>query len=109
VRKKAHSVPTARRGVQAKKFYAHDEKERGATIRGGGGLVRPRGNSFPLSKLKLWRLKEILFRSNRAGVPEGSAVLRLAQGNLQPPRWSGSNRLLKDAQGDGDQIYGPLG
>ncbi|MGH9717724.1 MAG: 30S ribosomal protein S17 [Candidatus Acidiferrales bacterium] len=54
--------PLYRRVVRsAKKYYAHDEGREarvGDTVR----LVSTR----PMSKLKRWRLKEILARSNRA-------------------------------------------
>jgi small subunit ribosomal protein S17 len=54
--------PLYRRVVRsAKKYYAHDEAREarvGDTVR----LVSTR----PMSKLKRWRLKEILARSNRA-------------------------------------------
>ena len=62
VRKKAH--PFYKRVVsKAKKFYAHDEKNQ-AHI---GDVVRLE-ETRPLSKLKRWRLKEIVRKA--ALVPE---------------------------------------
>ncbi|MBZ5720908.1 MAG: 30S ribosomal protein S17 [Acidobacteriia bacterium] len=66
VRKKAH--PFYKRVVsKAKKFYAHDEKNQ-AHI---GDVVRLE-ETRPLSKLKRWRLKEIVRKA--ALVPEISAT-----------------------------------
>ena len=66
VRKKAH--PFYKRVVsKAKKFYAHDEKNE-AHI---GDVVRLE-ETRPLSKLKRWRLKEIVRKT--ALVPEISAT-----------------------------------
>ena len=62
VRKKAHPLYT-RVISKAKKFYAHDEKNE-AHI---GDVVRLE-ETRPLSKLKRWRLKEILRKT--ALVPE---------------------------------------
>ena len=66
VRKKSH--PFYFRVVSKdKKFYAHDEKNEAHT----GDVVRLE-ETRPLSKLKRWRLKEIVRRS--ALVPEVAAV-----------------------------------
>ena len=66
VRKKAH--PFYKRVVsKARKFYAHDEKNE-AHI---GDVVRLE-ETRPLSKLKRWRLKEIVRKT--ALVPEISAT-----------------------------------
>jgi small subunit ribosomal protein S17 len=66
VRKKAH--PFYKRVVsKAKKFYAHDEKNE-AHI---GDVVRLE-ETRPLSKLKRWRLKEIIRKT--ALVPEISTT-----------------------------------
>ena len=66
VRKKAH--PFYGRVIsKAKKFYAHDEKN-DARI---GDVVRLE-ESRPLSKLKRWRLKEVVRRSTLA--PEAPAA-----------------------------------
>jgi small subunit ribosomal protein S17 len=66
VRKKAH--PFYKRVVsKAKKFYAHDEKNQ-AHI---GDVVRLE-ETRPLSKLKRWRLKEIVRKA--VLVPEISAT-----------------------------------
>jgi small subunit ribosomal protein S17 len=62
VRKKTH--PFYKRVVsKAKKFYAHDEKNEAHV----GDVVRLE-ETRPLSKLKRWRLKEIVRRT--ALVPE---------------------------------------
>jgi small subunit ribosomal protein S17 len=62
VRKKTH--PFYKRVVsKAKKFYAHDEKNEARV----GDVVRLE-ETRPLSKLKRWRLKEIVRRT--ALVPE---------------------------------------
>ena len=64
VRKKAH--PFYRRVVsKAKKFYAHDEKNDAHV----GDVVRLE-ETRPLSKLKRWRLKEVVRRA--ALVPEAT-------------------------------------
>jgi small subunit ribosomal protein S17 len=66
VRKKAH--PFYGRVVsKAKKFYAHDEKNEAHV----GDFVRLE-ETRPMSKLKRWRLKEILKRT--ALLPETPAV-----------------------------------
>ena len=66
VRKKAH--PFYGRVVsKAKKFYAHDETNDARV----GDVVRLE-ESRPLSKLKRWRLKEVVRRSTLA--PEVPAV-----------------------------------
>jgi small subunit ribosomal protein S17 len=66
VRKKAH--PFYGRVVsKAKKFYAHDEKNEAHV----GDFVRLE-ETRPMSKLKRWRLKEILKRT--ALLPETAAV-----------------------------------
>ena len=62
VRKKAHAF-YGRVVSKAKKFYAHDEKGEARV----GDVVRLE-ETRPLSKLKRWRLKEIVRRS--ALVPE---------------------------------------
>jgi small subunit ribosomal protein S17 len=51
---------------KSKKFYAHDEDNSART----GDMVRIE-ESRPLSRLKRWRLKEIIRRST---LPEGVAV-----------------------------------
>ena len=67
IRRKAH--PLYLRVVsKAKKFYAHDEKNE-ANV---GDVVRLE-ETRPLSKLKRWRLKEIVRKT--ALVPEVSATL----------------------------------
>jgi len=67
IRRKSH--PLYLRVVsKAKKFYAHDEKNE-ANV---GDVVRLE-ETRPLSKLKRWRLKEIVRKT--ALVPEVSAVL----------------------------------
>jgi small subunit ribosomal protein S17 len=67
VRKKSH--PFYFRVVSKdKKFYAHDEKNEAHT----GDVVRLE-ETRPLSKLKRWRLKEIIRRA--ALVPEVAAVV----------------------------------
>src|SRR6266481_9819936 len=64
VRKKAH--PFYGRVVsKAKKFYAHDEKNEARV----GDVVRLE-ETRPLSKLKRWRLKEVVRRA--ALVPEAT-------------------------------------
>ena len=66
VRKKAH--PFYGRVVsKAKKFYAHDEKNEAHV----GDFVRLE-ETRPLSKLKRWRLKEIIQKTTL--VPEVAAV-----------------------------------
>ena len=66
VRKKAH--PFYRRVVsKAKKFYAHDEKNEAHV----GDVVRLE-ETRPLSKLKRWRLKEVVRRT--ALLPETTAA-----------------------------------
>jgi small subunit ribosomal protein S17 len=66
VRKKAH--PFYRRVVsKAKKFYAHDEKNEAHV----GDVVRLE-ETRPLSKLKRWRLKEVVRRT--ALLPETTAT-----------------------------------
>jgi small subunit ribosomal protein S17 len=66
VRKKAH--PFYRRVVsKAKKFYAHDEKNEAHA----GDVVRLE-ETRPLSKLKRWRLKEIVRRTTLT--PEHTAT-----------------------------------
>jgi small subunit ribosomal protein S17 len=66
VRKKAH--PFYGRVVsKAKKFYAHDEKNQAHV----GDLVRLE-ETRPLSKLKRWRLKEVVRRVTL--VPEHTAA-----------------------------------
>ena len=60
IRRRAHPLYT-RVISKAKKFYAHDEKREakpGDTVR----IV----SSRPLSKLKRWRLKEIVTRNTSA-------------------------------------------
>jgi small subunit ribosomal protein S17 len=70
VRKKAH--PFYGRVIStAKKFYAHDEKN-DARI---GDVVRLE-ESRPLSKLKRWRLKEVVRRSTLA--PEAPSKIATA-------------------------------
>ncbi len=67
IRRKSH--PLYLRVVsKAKKFYAHDEKNE-ANV---GDVVRLE-ETRPLSKLKRWRLKEIVRKT--ALVPEVSAAL----------------------------------
>ena len=67
VRKKAH--PFYKRVVsKAKKFYAHDEKN----VARMGDVVRLE-ETRPLSKLKRWRLKEVVRRSTLA--PEVPAAI----------------------------------
>jgi small subunit ribosomal protein S17 len=66
VRKKAHAF-YGRVVSKAKKFYAHDEKGEAHM----GDVVRLE-ETRPLSKLKRWRLKEIVRRS--ALVPEAVAT-----------------------------------
>jgi len=67
IRRKAH--PLYLRVVsKSKKFYAHDEKNE-ANV---GDVVRLE-ETRPLSKLKRWRLKEIVRKT--ALVPEVSATL----------------------------------
>ncbi|PYX10550.1 MAG: 30S ribosomal protein S17 [Acidobacteria bacterium] len=71
VRKKSH--PFYGRVVsKAKKFYAHDEKNEAHV----GDFVRLE-ETRPLSKLKRWRLKEILKRT--ALLPETPAATDAAQ------------------------------
>src|SRR6266705_204549 len=71
VRKKAH--PFYGRVVsKAKKFYAHDEKNEAHV----GDFVRLE-ETRPMSKLKRWRLKEILKRT--ALLPETPAGTEAAQ------------------------------
>src|SRR5499427_8468116 len=66
VRKKTH--PFYGRVIsKAKKFYAHDEKNEAHV----GDFVRVE-ETRPLSKLKRWRLKEVVQRS--ALVPEPAAT-----------------------------------
>ena len=66
VRKKAH--PFYGRVVsKAKKFYAHDEKNQAHA----GDYVRLE-ETRPLSKLKRWRLKEVVQRA--ALLPEAAAA-----------------------------------
>jgi small subunit ribosomal protein S17 len=66
VRKKAH--PFYGRVVsKAKKFYAHDEKNQAHV----GDVVRLE-ETRPLSKLKRWRLKEVIRQA--ALVPEHTAA-----------------------------------
>jgi len=66
VRKKAH--PFYGRVVsKAKKFYAHDEKNEAHV----GDVVRLE-ETRPLSKLKRWRLKEVIRRT--ALLPEAAVV-----------------------------------
>jgi small subunit ribosomal protein S17 len=66
VRKRAH--PFYGRVVsKAKKFYAHDEKNQAHV----GDLVRLE-ETRPLSKLKRWRLKEVVRRVTL--VPEHAAA-----------------------------------
>ena len=59
VRKKSHAF-YGRVVSKAKKFYAHDEKNE-ARI---GDVVRLE-ETRPLSKLKRWRLKQVISRSTR--------------------------------------------
>jgi small subunit ribosomal protein S17 len=66
VRQKAHPL-YSRVISKAKKFYAHDEKNE-AHI---GDVVRLE-ETRPLSKLKRWRLKEVLRKTNL--VPELSTA-----------------------------------
>ena len=81
VRKKAH--PFYRRVVsKAKKFYAHDEKNE-AHI---GDVVRLE-ETRPLSKLKRWRLKEIVRQA--ALVPEDDGRGRQLTGHYSPERHKG--------------------
>jgi small subunit ribosomal protein S17 len=72
LRKKAH--PFYGRVVsKSKKFYAHDEKNEAHV----GDVVRLE-ETRPLSKLKRWRLKEIIRKT--ALVPEvGTAVTEVAR------------------------------
>ncbi len=61
--------PKYRRVVRiSKKFYAHDETRQAKT----GDTVRIVA-SRPLSKLKRWRLKEILTRNTSADLTRGAA------------------------------------
>ena len=61
--------PKYRRVVRiSKKFYAHDETRQAKT----GDTVRI-VSSRPLSKLKRWRLKEILTRNTSADLTRGAA------------------------------------
>ncbi|MDP9147227.1 MAG: 30S ribosomal protein S17 [Acidobacteriota bacterium] len=62
--------PKYRRVVRiSKKFYAHDETRQAKT----GDTVRIVA-SRPLSKLKRWRLKEVLIRNTSADLsPKGAA------------------------------------
>ncbi len=66
VRKKAHSF-YGRVVSKAKKFYAHDEKGEARV----GDVVRLE-ETRPLSKLKRWRLKQIVRRA--ALLPETAAT-----------------------------------
>ncbi len=63
-RRRAHPV-YHRVITRGKKFYAHDEKESAQV----GDVVRI-VESRPLSRLKRWRLAEIIRRSRVAGVAE---------------------------------------
>ena len=64
IRRRSH--PLYHRVVtRAKKFYAHDEKETAQL----GDVVRI-VESRPLSRLKRWRLAEVIRRSRVAGVAE---------------------------------------
>ena len=67
VRKKAHAF-YGRVISSAKKFYAHDENNDARV----GDVVRLE-ESRPLSKLKRWRLKEVVRRASLA--PEVAAVV----------------------------------
>jgi small subunit ribosomal protein S17 len=70
---KAH--PKYKRVIQiSKKFYAHDE-ENSAHV---GDVVRIR-ETRPLSKLKRWRLEEIIRRSALAQVEAAEAALAAEQ------------------------------
>ena len=71
VRKKSHSF-YGRVVSKAKKFYAHDEKNEAQV----GDVVRLE-ETRPLSKLKRWRLKEIVRKT--ALVPEIAADVHVAQ------------------------------
>ena len=69
VRKKAHPF-YGRVGSKAKKFYAHDEKN----VARVGDVVRLE-ETRPLSKLKRWRLKEVIRQAAllpEAALPEVS-------------------------------------
>jgi small subunit ribosomal protein S17 len=70
VRKKSH--PFYGRVVsKAKKFYAHDEKNEARV----GDFVRLE-ETRPLSKLKRWRLKEILKRTALPETPAGTDAVQ---------------------------------
>jgi len=66
IRKKSHPL-YGRVVSQKKKFYAHDEKNEAHV----GDVVRLE-ETRPLSKLKRWRLKEVVRKT--ALVPEVAAV-----------------------------------
>jgi small subunit ribosomal protein S17 len=67
VRKKSHGF-YGRVISKGKKFYAHDEKNEGRV----GDVVRLE-ETRPLSKLKRWRLKEVVRKSSLA--PEVAAAV----------------------------------
>lgn len=72
--RKAH--PKYRRVIRTnKKFYAHDE----AGTAHVGDVVRIE-ETRPLSKLKRWRLKEVIRHSALAGVEEAEAAAEGALG-----------------------------
>jgi small subunit ribosomal protein S17 len=71
IRKKSHRL-YGRVVAQGKKFYAHDEKNEAHV----GDVVRLE-ETRPLSKLKRWRLKEIIRKT--ALVPEISVGTELGQ------------------------------
>jgi small subunit ribosomal protein S17 len=67
VRQKSHSF-YGRVVSKAKKFYAHDEKNEAHT----GDTVRLE-ETRPLSKLKRWKLKEVVQRAAMAPEPAAEA------------------------------------
>ena len=73
IRKKAH--PLYRRVVaKAKKFYAHDEKNTAHV----GDTVEIE-ETRPMSKLKRWRLKNIIQKAKLVGGEEAALEAKLAQ------------------------------
>jgi len=69
VRKKSHGF-YGRVISTAKKFYAHDEKNLAQV----GDFVRLE-ETRPLSKLKRWRLKEVIRKAALAGEPAAKEAL----------------------------------
>jgi small subunit ribosomal protein S17 len=73
IRKKAH--PLYRRVVaKAKKFYAHDEKNTAHV----GDTVEIE-ETRPMSKLKRWRLKNIIQKAKLVGGEEAALEAKIAQ------------------------------